>query len=167
MWAQSLSHVQLSSDPVDCSPPGSSVHGTLKARILEWGAMPSSRGSSRPRDRTLVFGTAGGSLPPPPPGKPSKSNLYKARPSRGSIYPVLSPQPRPSLLWGSKRLDAAQRTQGQAVGGGASGSLGCGPALGRRRFSLRAPSHPGRLMQGWHSSPRTTGVEGIERLQKV
>ena len=32
-------------DPMDCSPPGSSVHGTLQARILEWVAMPSSRGS--------------------------------------------------------------------------------------------------------------------------
>ena len=35
-------------DPMDCSPPGSSVHGILKARILEWVAVPSSRGSSRP-----------------------------------------------------------------------------------------------------------------------
>ena len=33
-------------DPVDCSPPGSSVHGILQARILEWVVMPSSRGSS-------------------------------------------------------------------------------------------------------------------------
>ena len=33
-------------DPVDCSPPGSSVHGILQARVLEWVAMPSSRGSS-------------------------------------------------------------------------------------------------------------------------
>ena len=41
-------------DPVDYSPPGSSVHGILQARILEWGAIPSSRGSSRPRDRTRV-----------------------------------------------------------------------------------------------------------------
>ena len=32
--------------PWDCSPPGSSVHGILQARILEWVAMPSSRGSS-------------------------------------------------------------------------------------------------------------------------
>ena len=40
--------------PMDCSPPDSSVHGILQARILEWGAMPFSRGSSRPRDRTLV-----------------------------------------------------------------------------------------------------------------
>ena len=40
--------------PYDCSPPGSSVHGILQARILEWSAMPSSRGSSWPRDRTCV-----------------------------------------------------------------------------------------------------------------
>ena len=40
-------------DPVDCSPPGSSVHGILQARILEWVAMLSSRGSSQPRSPTL------------------------------------------------------------------------------------------------------------------
>ena len=38
--------------PKNCSPPGSSVHGDLQARILEWIAMPSSRGSSQPRDWT-------------------------------------------------------------------------------------------------------------------
>ena len=41
-------------DPMDCSPSGSSVHGTLQARILEWVAISSSRRSSRPRDRTCV-----------------------------------------------------------------------------------------------------------------
>ena len=40
--------------PTDCSPPGSSVLGTLQARTLEWVAMPSSRGSSRPRDGTHI-----------------------------------------------------------------------------------------------------------------
>ena len=39
-------------NPVDCSPPGSSVHGILQARILEWVAISFSRGSSQPRDRT-------------------------------------------------------------------------------------------------------------------
>ena len=39
---------------MDCSPPGSSVLGILQARILEWVAMPSSRGSSQSRDRTGV-----------------------------------------------------------------------------------------------------------------
>ena len=46
-------------DPVDCSPPGSSVHGILQARMLEWGAISFSRGSSPPRDRTQVSCTAG------------------------------------------------------------------------------------------------------------
>ena len=41
-------------DPMDCSPPGFSVHGILQTRILEWVAMPSSRRSSQPRDRTCV-----------------------------------------------------------------------------------------------------------------
>ena len=39
-------------DPTDCSPPDSSIHGVLQARILEWAAMSASRGSSQPRDRT-------------------------------------------------------------------------------------------------------------------
>ena len=47
------------SDPVDCSPPGSSVHGILQARILEWVAIPFSRGSSWPRDWTQVSCIAG------------------------------------------------------------------------------------------------------------
>ena len=41
-------------DPVDCSPPGSSVHGILRTRRLEWVGMPSSRGCSQPRDQTHV-----------------------------------------------------------------------------------------------------------------
>ena len=36
----------LSCDPIDCSPPGSSVHEIIQARILEWVAMPFSKGSS-------------------------------------------------------------------------------------------------------------------------
>ena len=45
---QSLSHVRLC-DPMDCSLPGSSVHGILQTRILEWVAVSFSRGSSWPR----------------------------------------------------------------------------------------------------------------------
>ena len=41
-------------DPMDCSPPGSSVHGTFLARILEFVAMSSSRGSSQHRDQTRI-----------------------------------------------------------------------------------------------------------------
>ena len=42
-------------NPVDCRSPGFSVHGILHTRILEWVAMPFSRGSYRPRDQTWIF----------------------------------------------------------------------------------------------------------------
>ena len=46
-------------NPMDCSPPGSSVHGIFQTRVLEWVAISFSRGSSQPRDRTQVSHTAG------------------------------------------------------------------------------------------------------------
>ena len=54
-------------DRIDCSLPGSSVHGILQARTLEWVAMPSSRGSSQPRDRTCISYLAGGFFTAEPP----------------------------------------------------------------------------------------------------
>ena len=52
--AKSLPSCLTLCDPMDCSLPGSCVHGIFQARILEWVAMPSSRGSSWPRDWTHV-----------------------------------------------------------------------------------------------------------------
>ena len=49
-------------NPLDCCPSGSFVHGILQTRILEWVAMPSSRGSSQPRDQTQVSCIADGFL---------------------------------------------------------------------------------------------------------
>ena len=46
-------------NPMDCSPPGSPVHGILQARLLEWVAIPFSRGSSWPRDQIQVSHIAG------------------------------------------------------------------------------------------------------------
>ena len=48
------------SNSLDCSPPGSSVHGITQARILEWVIISFSRGSPQLRDRTCVFCVAGG-----------------------------------------------------------------------------------------------------------
>ena len=59
-------------DPMDCSLPGSYVHGILQARILEWVAVPFSRGSSQPRDWTQVSHIAD-SLLSEPPGKANSS----------------------------------------------------------------------------------------------
>ena len=61
LWKYSQSCLTLC-DPVDCSPPGFSVHGTLQARMLEWEAIPYSRASSQARDRTWVSHIAGSSL---------------------------------------------------------------------------------------------------------
>ena len=75
---------------MDCSPPGSSVHGILQIRIVEWVAIPFSRGSSQPRDGTRVspclLHWREGSLPlvppgsmilpPEPPGKPPLLFLF-------------------------------------------------------------------------------------------
>ena len=55
---------------MDCSPPGSSVHEIRQARILEWVAIPFSRGSSQPWDRIQVSHIAGRFLPSEEPGKP-------------------------------------------------------------------------------------------------
>ena len=57
-WLSSSMSFQLCltlCDPVDCSPLGSSVHGIFQARIPEWVALPSSRGSSQPRYQTHIF----------------------------------------------------------------------------------------------------------------
>ena len=62
--------VSESFDPVDWSPPGFSVRGILQARILEWVAIPFSRGSSRPRMEPGSSALQAGSLPSEPPGKP-------------------------------------------------------------------------------------------------
>ena len=56
-------------NPTDCSPPGSSVHGILQVGILEWIAIPFTRGSSLPRDWTRVSYIAGRFFTEPP-GKP-------------------------------------------------------------------------------------------------
>ena len=52
--AQSLQSGPILCDPLNYSLPGSSVHGILQEKIPEWVVMPSSRGTSRPRDRTSI-----------------------------------------------------------------------------------------------------------------
>ena len=62
-------HIWLFWDPMDCSPPGSSVHGILQARIPEWVTIPFSRGSSQPRVEPRSPALQVFSLPSEPPGK--------------------------------------------------------------------------------------------------
>ena len=59
--------------PINCSPPGSSVHEISQTRILEWVAISFSKGSSQPRDWTWVSCIAGRFFTAEPPGKPLSS----------------------------------------------------------------------------------------------
>ena len=53
-WAKSLQSCPTPWNPINCRLSGSSVHGFLQARILEWVALPPSRRSSQPRDQTCA-----------------------------------------------------------------------------------------------------------------
>ena len=66
-------------DPMDCSPPGSSVSGISQARISQWVAISSSRGSSWPRDRTHISCTG-------------KKILHHWATTYHKIHPILSEQ---------------------------------------------------------------------------
>ena len=58
-WSEAAQSYLTLCDPMDCSLPGSSLHGILQARVLGWVAISFSRGSSRPRDQTQVSCIAG------------------------------------------------------------------------------------------------------------
>ena len=89
---------------MDCSPPGSSLHGILQARILEWVAIPFSRGSSWPRDWTwascfagrffTIWATREGEMPWPLP------SLWMWCESCSTVYDSLRPH-GPYSPWGS------------------------------------------------------------------
>ena len=120
MCAKSLQSCLTICNPMGYRPPGTSVHGILQAGILEWVAMPSSRGSSRSRDQTCVSHNsciAGGFFTGEPSGKPkqeylpqncktsffpsSATNLpviwCKPLNTPGSQFPHLKSSQRPSL----------------------------------------------------------------------
>ena len=88
-------------DPMDCSPPGSSVHGVLKARILEWVASPFSRWSFQPRDQTQVSLIAGGFF----------TNWATGEAPLKHVNLSISPL---DWEWVGASLDSASRNKGQA-----------------------------------------------------
>ena len=92
MHAKSLQSCPTLCDLMDFSPPGSSVHGILQARIVEWVAVPFSRGSSRPRDQTWSPALQANSLPFEPPGKPPKVPNDPAIPLLGIYHEKITIQ---------------------------------------------------------------------------
>ena len=97
---------------MDCSPPGSSVHGILQARILEWGAISSSRGSFQPRDCTgiscVILHWQADSFTTEPPGKPHchlycwQKVLQRKQGRRKPLLPFLLSALVPVPIYGSQ-----------------------------------------------------------------
>ena len=88
-------------EPMDCSLPGSSVHEILQARILEWVAMPSSRRTSSPRNRTPVsYGSCtGGWVLYHCLHLGSPESLPQLAPSKDCLSCRMPSHPRSCLLW--------------------------------------------------------------------
>ena len=87
-------------DPVDCSLPGASVHEILQARILEWVAISSSRGSSRPRDQTHISCIGRRILTTEPHGEPTHTPNHIRQTAGGKLL-----YSRGSSAWSSANLE--------------------------------------------------------------
>ena len=126
-----FSRVRLFCDPMDCGPLGSSVHGILQARMLEWVAMSFSRGPSPTRDRTCIsytscmadgFLTTKGSHPGSPPNTLSYlcTLVYTLPSAWNASFPLFSPK---ALNWerkikmGSALLRELSKTELRRHGG--------------------------------------------------
>ena len=86
MHAKSLQSCLTLCDPMDSSPPGSSVHRILQARILEWVAISFSRGSSQPRDQTWSPALQVDSLLFEPPGSQALITVSKGLVALASLF---------------------------------------------------------------------------------
>jgi len=106
MHAQSLQSCPTLWDPVDHNLPGSSVHGIFPAEILEWVAVPSSRGSSWPRDWThvsCISCIAGGFFPAEPLEKPENTKTKYVY--LHLVIKLLTWATGPDVTWPQPHLD--------------------------------------------------------------
>ena len=102
-------------DPRDCSPPGSSVRGIIQARILEWVAMPFSRGSSQPGDLTRVSCIsclAGGFLTTSATGEALMTQWIPFLAEASLSWVLLPAARRCTWRWTCKRLSASALPSG-------------------------------------------------------
>ena len=93
-WSEVAQSCLTLCDPMDCSPPGFSVHRIFKARVLEWVAIAFSRGSSWLRDRTLVSRIVG-----------RRFTLWATREAQNGISALIRRDKKNDLstLWGHNK----------------------------------------------------------------
>ena len=135
---------------MDCSPPGSSVHGVFQARIPEWVAISSSRAPSRPRGQTRVCCCScpgSGFFTIEPPGK-SRDVMYEGPARGGETQPCAQLSPSPESRAGrlSFQLWSLISAKTEALGGKPSGSrASLTPARVPEPLEPSLPPHPEHL----------------------
>ena len=150
-------------DLMGCSPPGSSVHGILQAGILEWVAIPFSRGSSWPRDWPWVSCLTGGFFTPEHQGSP---HIYI------SLYACLHAKSLQSCLTLCDPM--ACSLPGSSVHGNSPGKntgVGCqatSRGSSQPRDQTQVSHIAGRSLTTWVTrGPKNTGVGSLPLLQGI
>ena len=155
-----------------CSPPGSSVHWILQARILEWVAISFPRVSSRPRDQTCISCSAGRFFSVEPPGKSLMVHYL-------SIIELAPQLPKGILLNVCRFLtwnyDFISTTPASPSHIHTHNTLVCSPPLNQTWDILKLSSPPGPFPRPWGvttrlksrcSSPRTLKTQGLRILDQ-
>ena len=161
---------------MDCSPPGSSVHGILQARILEWLAISFSRGSSQHRIKPASPALAGRFITSEPPGKPSSLEgsfcRHKSAPNTRPWESLraehhLSTVYHEGLIWKATACFFLQRPwlELKRKRGGANSRPGKGAAgvCWNTATSQRLVSRPARCPSSWNLIPSLSGCCGCRR----
>ena len=159
-------------DTMDCSPPGASVHGIFQARILGWVAIPFSRESSQPKDRTRVTCTAGrrfyhlshqGSRRGIQP-QTSVVGGGNCAPAQGHRGPEPGPRAQPVLFTAFTAASSSWVTSSHGLLPTEAGTLPVGPGK-----YLKEPQEPTGRSPPSSAVPKTTaqrcGVGGTARRQ--
>ena len=142
-------------DPMDCSPPGSSVHGILQARILEWVALLFSRGSSQPGIEPRWPELQADPLLPEPGGSPYNPlgrciSIVPPWKSKVSLSPML-----PEDCWGSLAINSDGYT---SIGNSKLRKVKVTQCLILRPHGLYSP---------WNSPGQNTRLGNLSLLQGI
>ena len=170
MCAKSLQSRLTLCDPTDCSPRISSVHGILQARILEWEAISSSRGSSRPSVRTRISYVSGTgrqvlyhrrhlARPEGETDVQRREMTYSRSPARWSQGPDQSPRPlTPQAPWRSSYVEFPREH--------ISVSRNTPKSTGIKQRGPLVPSPSCDDQKVWHWGPGRQGCLGCSQRER-
>ena len=149
------------SDPMDCSPPGSSIHGIFQAKILEWVTIASGLGRRNKFSSNFQTSSSAGSICPNPAWRhrlPSRSGHWLHRSALAGTAPGLTLLPRRPVMTPKPR---AGRASAEVCAGAAQSRVG-----GAGRDERRWDGDPGGLRgrPGWRRRRQEEGLSGVHGL---